>query len=109
MNITVERKESVKTVRVIGDINRNELAALRGEFKDLPLLKSLIVDLAEADFAGTDFINLLVELRRTYSTYIRKLILRNPNELIQDLLEISQMSRVLMIEITERKREAVFC
>jgi anti-anti-sigma factor len=109
VNIIVERKDSVKTVRVFGDINRNELAALKGEFKDLPLLKSLIVDLAEADFAGTDFINLLVELRRTYSTYIRKFIIRNPNELIQDLLDISQMSKLFMIEMTERKKEAVFC
>jgi len=108
MNITVERRETGKTVRVFGDINRHELTSLKTELKEISSVKSFIVDLTEADFAGTDFINMLAELRRIYSPFIRRLTLRNPNELIQDLLDISQLSSVFAIEHTVKK-EAVLC
>jgi ABC-type transporter Mla MlaB component len=102
MNIIVERKDSTKTVRVFGDINRHELLVLKAEFKELSALRSFILDLTEADFAGTDFVNLLAELRRVYSTIFSRVLIKNPNELIQDLLQISQLDKVVAISRVER-------
>ncbi len=98
MNIVVERNGQVKTIRVFGDINRNELNILRMEFADIVSAKKLLLDLSETDFAGTDFINFLVEMRHSYASQINKLSILNPNELIEDLLALSNLDKLILIE-----------
>jgi len=101
MNLICERKGLVLLVRIFGDINRFELTGLKQCLMDLKNLREAIVDLAEVDFAGTDFVNLLVEMKNSFPLDYHKIIIQNPNELVTELLALTQLDRLFKIHRTE--------
>jgi anti-anti-sigma factor len=103
MNFKCEQTETVRTIRIYGDINKFELQGLKSNFADLKSLSELVVDLADVDFAGSDFLNLLLDIRHQYPNDYVKIVFLNPNELLQELFEMTGLDQVyrIRIEISE--------
>jgi anti-anti-sigma regulatory factor len=97
VNLTCEDFEKTRNIRVFGDLNRLELSMLEKCLRDLGGVDRVEIDLTEADFAGTDFINLLVEVRRRRPEDSAKIVFVNPNDLITELMTLTQLNLVYRI------------
>jgi anti-anti-sigma factor len=97
VNFKCEQTGSVRTIRIYGDINKFELKGLKESLAELMALTEVVIDLAEVDFAGSDFLNLFLDIRHYFPSDSGKIVFVNPNELIQELFEMTQLNKVYRI------------
>lgn len=99
MNYKSEQIGSIRTIRIFGDINKYELQGLKNNLLDLKTLSEVIVDLSEVDFAGSDFLNLFIEIKHHFPLDYTKIVFLNPNELVQELFQMTHLDGVYRIRI----------
>ena len=105
MNFKCEQAENIRTIRIYGDLNKFELQGLKNSLLDLKSLSEVAVDLTEVDFAGSDFLNLFLDIKHHYPSDYGKIVFINPNELIQELFEMTQLNR--LYRVRKEQAEAV--
>ena len=107
MNFKCEQSGSVKTIRIYGDINKFELQGLKASLMDLKAQSEVVVDLSDVDFAGSDFLNLFIDIRRHFPFDFTKIVFLNPNELIQELFRMTHLDSVYRIREEAMETTAV--
>lgn len=101
MNVICEQKERTLRIRVHGDINRFELASLKRALSAASEMEEVVLDLSEVDFAGSDFINLLLEARHVDPDHFNRILVLNPTELVEELIDLSGLRPILRVVKTE--------
>ncbi|MFH0919921.1 MAG: STAS domain-containing protein [Fibrobacterota bacterium] len=90
-----------KRLEIQGDINKLDLVRLSGHLDASREAASIEIDLTGVLFAGSDFLNFLVDLRNHRPEIARKVALYNPNEVITELLSMTQLDQVFAIHRDE--------
>jgi anti-anti-sigma factor len=97
VNFKSEETGGIRTIRIYGDINKFELQGLRQSLADLKPLSEAVIDLTEVDFAGSDFLNLFLDIRHHQPADFGKIVFVNPNELVQELFEMTQINKLYRV------------
>jgi anti-anti-sigma factor len=90
-----------KRLEVQGDINKADLVQLHSVMEASAEAAAIELDLTGVLFAGSDFLNFLVDLRKHQPAVARKITLHNPNEVIAELLAMTQLDRVFAVHTDE--------
>jgi anti-anti-sigma regulatory factor len=98
MEYQVAEQGTLRNVKLGNGFNRSDCGTFKGFFKNIEKLSRLTIDLSNLEFAGTDFINALIAMRRAYLNDIYKLVLLNPNESLLELFTITNTSAAFNLE-----------
>jgi anti-anti-sigma regulatory factor len=88
-------------LEIEGDINKLDLKQLQMQLELCGHAKSIELDLTAVIFAGSDFLNFLVNLRRRRPEIAARLEIINPNDVISELLEMTQLDRTYRVRHAE--------
>ncbi len=101
MNFKCEQIGTRRIIRINGDINKFELNGLKSSLQELKSFSEVVVDMTDVDFAGSDFINLFIDIRHYYPSDFAKIVFLNPNALIQELFQMTHLDSVYRIREEE--------
>jgi anti-anti-sigma factor len=97
MELAVQLEGTRLGIRIAGNIDRLHIDKLRQYLCDLRPYDKVDLDLAEVKFIDTAFINLLVELKNSTASAVRKIRLLNPDENISSLLQLCQLDKLYAV------------
>jgi len=98
MQIQISINGRKKTVRIEGQFNRLDRLALIAELKNFEQYDKFFIDLTDTSFLTTHFFNILADIRSRYPEDYKKIIILNPNEMLQEIFEITHLNRVYKLE-----------
>jgi ABC-type transporter Mla MlaB component len=86
MDIKVEQKGNIKTIKVNGRILVMDIKDLEKELENLSNVKELRIDLTETKYADSSFLGLVIHTKGKHPEMELKMI--NPNEFLLALFDI---------------------
>ena len=110
MNLTiVEQSENLTVLSLEGSLNLAGVEQIKAQFLELSAAqnKSAIVDFSQVDFVASMGMRLLIEASKPLARDGKKLIVLNPQPVVDKVLESAGMTNVLEIAHSEAEARAL--
>ena len=86
------------TVKIIKPESEFNLPEIEREIRDSPAVSEILLDLSGLDYINSAFIGLLLRIKNSDPSLFGKIKLVNPNEVVSEMLRITQLDQVLEIQ-----------
>jgi anti-anti-sigma factor len=87
-----------KSVKVIKPRSELDLLEIEEEILGAVSASEILLDLSGLDYINSAFIALLLRIKNGKRLLNRKLVLVNPNEIVNEILSMTQLDRVFEIQ-----------
>ncbi len=89
---------STKVIKISKGLDLSSIEALKNDLGDLDFYQEVLIDLTDLDCINSDFINLLVRIKRQRPLDYKKIKLLNPNSLVNHMLDLNNLSSVYDVQ-----------
>jgi anti-anti-sigma regulatory factor len=89
---------STKVIKISKDLDLDRIRILKNDLKDLDFYQEVLIDMTDLDCINSNFINLLVRIKRQRPLDYQKIKLLNPNSLVNHMLDLNNLSSVYDVQ-----------
>lgn len=86
------------TVKIIKPESELNLPDIEKEILGCAPVAEMLLDLSGLDYINSAFIGLLLKIKNSHPSIFEKIKLVNPNEVVSEMLRITQLDQVLEIQ-----------